>query len=685
MMVSAARRLLIGLGCGALAIVGPLASVSGAAASVGPDMAPVGHGIEATALPGATVFGTTPADTPESVSFILRTRNTASLKAAVTQGVRGFLSVSQFAQSYGQSPSTIYQLEVYLSQFGIQTDAYADGLDVSATGTAGQFDQALAVQQLEYHVPGRVGHNGAKGIPAQTVHGPAQAPELPARIARSVLAVLGLTNYSPFTSHTVQVNRAVTGSQPGSTNRCVRLTGTAGDCNLPTDFAADYGLTPLTQAGATGVGETVGIVTLAALDPGAPQYFWKHELGLPSGGRTVTVENVDGGSGPPSDAAGTGETDLDVEQAGGVATGANVVVYQAPNTDNGFADGFFDAASENVATSVSTSWGESETYVQAAVASGTETPAYESAYDEAFLELAMQGQSAFAAAGDSGAYDASGDLGSTNLSVDTSADSAFLTAAGGTTLPWSGTVSGPGGSAVVTVPTQRAWGWDYLWPALATSLGQSLASTVVANVAGGGGGFSAIEPRPSYQQGVAGTSTYQGVQHLTPTTVQDVGGIEEPTAWTFNPTPALVHGHGSGRAVPDLSTDADPFSGYLLYEPSSVAVGSPALEGGWGGTSFVSPQLNGAVAVIDSYLGHRVGFLNPLIYPLATSAHSPFTPLQQSGAGNDNMFYTGVPGAPLQRGHRPRDPELQSAGRRPEGLTPRRPPTVERAEPGPTG
>jgi kumamolisin len=644
---STGRRLLAGAAFGVMAIVGPLTPMSGAGASARPNLVPVGHGIEAAALPGATVFGTTPVDTPESVSFILRTRNLGPLKAAVEQGVHQFLSVGQFAQTYGQSPSTVYLLEEYLSQFGIQTSSYADGLDVSATGTAGQFDQALAVRQLEYHVPGRTGHNGAKGIPAQTVHGPVQTPQLPTRIARSVLAVLGLTDYSPFTSHAVPVNRAVTVAQPASANRCVRLTGTAADCNLPTEFAADYGLSPLTQAGATGVGETVGIVTLASLDPGAPQYFWKHELGLPTGGRTVAVENVDGGSGVPSDAAGTGETDLDVEQAGGVATGANVVVYQAPNTDNGFADGFFDAASENVATSVSTSWGESESYVQAAVASGTETPAYEAAYDEAFLELAMQGQSAFAAAGDSGAYDASSDLGSTNLSVDTSADSAFLTAAGGTTLPWSGTVTGSGGSATVTVPTQRAWGWDYLWPALATSMGQSLASTVVANVAGGGGGFSATVPRPSYQQGVVGTSTYQAVLHLTPTAVQDVGGgIEEPTAWTFNPTPATVHGHGSGRAVPDLSTDADPFSGYLLYEPSSVPAGNPALEGGWGGTSFVSPQLNGAMAVIDSYLGHRVGFLNPLIYPLATSAHSPFTPLQQSGAGNDNNFYTGVPGAP---------------------------------------
>jgi hypothetical protein len=33
------------------------------------------------------------------------------------------------------------------------------------------------------------------------------------------------------------------------------------------------------------------------------------------------------------------------------------------------------------------------------------------------------------------------------------------------------------------------------------------------------------------------------------------------------------------------------------------------------------------------------------MYAFSTSAHSPFTPLQQSGTGNDNLFYTGTPGA----------------------------------------
>jgi kumamolisin len=94
-------------------------------------------------------------------------------------------------------------------------------------------------------------------------------------------------------------------------------------------------------------------------------------------------------------------------------------VYQAPNSDPGFIDAFFAVASQNTVGSVSTSWGESETYVASAVAAGQETASYEAAFDEAFLEMAGQGQSVFAAAGDAGAYDASRYLGSTSLSVDT--------------------------------------------------------------------------------------------------------------------------------------------------------------------------------------------------------------------------------------------------------------------------
>jgi hypothetical protein len=43
-------------------------------------------------------------------------------------------------------------------------------------------------------------------------------------------------------------------------------------------------------------------------------------------------------------------------------------------------------------------------------------------------------------------------------------------------------------------------------------------------------------------------------------------------------------------------------------------------------------------------LGHRVGFWNPAIYKFAGGPKSPFTPLDQSGTSNDNLYYTGTRG-----------------------------------------
>jgi len=648
-------RVLVAVAIGLTAITLPLAlpASSAGAASPGPNTpTPVQPGMLASSLPGATVFGDTPSNTPETVSFVLRAQNLGLLESIAERPLGSYLSVAQFAQTYGQSPSNISQLQSYLAQFGITTQVYADDLDVVASGTAGEFDQAMSVQQQQYFVPALPGRSGLAGVPAEYVHGIETSPLLPYRIAQYVLAILGLTNYGPFTSQAVHVDSALVKPQPGNSNSCLALTGLPDACNLPSNFAANYGLDSLYREGAEGQGQTLAIVTLAALDPGAPQYFWQNVAHVPTSSRTLSVINVDGGPGAPSDASGSGETDLDVEQSGSLAPDANVIVYQAPNTDYGFADAFFDAASQNLASSVSASWLESETYLETSIASGIESPGYEAAFDESFMEMAVQGQSGFIAAGDWGAYTAYADVGSTNLSIGASPDSPYITAAGGTTLPWKGSLTGPDGTATVTVPNQRTWGWDYLWQAIASITDTPLASVAESAVIGSGGGFSTIEPTPPYQLGVPGTSWYSAVQYLTPIDYQNVDGLVLPTAWSFNPTPRVSHGVGSGRADPDVSADADPYSGYLLYEPSFTTESppEPPLQGGWGGTSFVAPQLNGSTAVIDSFLGHRVGLWNAAIYGFAVGFNSPFTPLEQSGTGSDNIFYTGTPGLPYNEG-----------------------------------
>jgi subtilase family serine protease len=642
MAFSVRSRLWAGLAAGVLAVATPVAATVGtaqAATTPGPNTPEkVATGLLASAVPGASAFGDTPSTTPEQVSFILKERGLSQLESSVTKGLTGFDSVGQFGSKHGQPSSVVNALTGYLAKFGIKTTVYPGNVNIAASGTAGEFNSALSVKQKNYHVPARHGSDG-HSVPAQTCYSATGQPELPYGISKNVLAVLGLTNYAPFTSHAIHLNATSTAKKAASS-------ADAPGSFLPSDFAANYGLSPLYKK-ANGSGETIGIVTLAAIDPGAPQYFWKNVANVPDTGRSVSVQNVDGGPGAPSDAAGSGESDLDVEQSGGLAPGANVIVYQAPNTDPGFIDAFFAAASQNTADTVSASWGESETFVDAAVAAGQETAAYEAAFDEVFLELADQGQSVFVSSGDAGAYDASEDLGSTNLSVDTPGDSPYLTSAGGTTLPWSGTITGAAGSASVTVNSQRAWGWDYLWPAIAKIQGISLAAAATGNAVGGGGGFSTVEPRPSYQRLVSGTADYHGEQYLTPTDVKSVvpgTDFSEPTAWNFSATPAAVSGGGSGRAEPDVSADADPESGYLLYEPSAVATGNPALQPGWGGTSFVAPQFNGSTAVIDSYVGHRVGLWNPSLYSFAAGPASPVTPLSQASSSNDNVFYAGNPG-----------------------------------------
>jgi subtilase family serine protease len=641
-------RLWAGLAAGAVIAAVPVAATA-ANASTGPGsntLVRVTPGISAASVPGAVPFGTTPASTPETVSFVFKEQNLGRLEAAVTGGIKNYVSVGQFAREYGANPALISGLKSYLGKFGITTSAYADNVDVVANGTAGEFDQALAVTQHQYKAPAVRGRGGSAGIPAQTFHGTAQDPEVPAYIADSLVAILGLTDYSPFASQAVHANTSELKKDSSSSNACLALTGLPDGCNLPSNFASNYGLDKLYDKGADGSGQTLAIVTLAALDQGAPEYYWQNIAHIPATGRTVTVNNVDGGPGAPSDVDGTGETDLDVEQSGGVAPGANVIVYQAPNTDFGFADAFFDAASQNVASTVSSSWGESETYLQASVAQGVESPGYQAAFDEAYLEMAAQGQSGFVSSADEGAYTATGDLGTTNLSADTPADSPYITAAGGTTLAWSGSLTGPDGTATVNVAKQRTWGWDYLWQPVATITGESLTASAESQVVGSGGGYSTIEQRPSYQSDVPGIGEYHAVQYLTPTDYTTVTGtnLVEPTDWSFNPSPSVTSGYSSGRAIPDLSTDGDPYSGYLLYEPSAVQTGGTPLEGGWGGTSFVAPELNGSTAVIDSYLGHRVGLWNPSIYAFATSGNSPFTPLNTASTSNDNIYYTGNPG-----------------------------------------
>jgi kumamolisin len=616
-------------------------------------------GINAAAIPGATVFGTTPATTPETVSFVFKAQHLSQLEQQAQSGFSSFLSVSQFAAQYGQPSSNVTALETYLASYGITTSAYKNNLDVVASGTAGEFDKALSVSQRQYKTPA-VHNAGSTPIPAQTFHGVSSQASLPGSIADNLVAILGLTNYQPSVSNAKHT--LASGTKNGtasSSSACLQATGVPDDCNLPSDFTSEYGLNSLYKSGHDGQGQTLGIITFATVDTGAPQYFWSNIAGVNRTG-SLSFDQVDGGSGAPSYDAGTGETDIDVEQSGSVAPAANIIVYEAPNTDSGSIDALFTAATQNLAGSVSQSWGEAETLIQAEQAEGAEASGYITAFDEGFLELDAQGQANFVSSGDGGAYDAYGEFPGvdqpTNISVDNPGDSPYTTSAGGTTLPWSAdlgpSANGKIAAVNVNVPQQRIWGWDYLWKPIAELNGIDELSAAEGAIAGSGGGFAGLEPEPSYQKGVRGTNTYSAVPYLTPTDYTDEYGLPLPISWLLDPTPPTIFGASGGRATPDLAADADPYTGYIEYAPSDAGqdgIASPT-QPGWGGTSFVAPELNGSAAVIDSALGRRTGLWNPSIYGFAQSRNSPFSPLDTPGTSNDNLYYSGTPGATFDPG-----------------------------------
>jgi subtilase family serine protease len=638
-----------------------VASVGGAGAAGSPGRVTVPQGQNPTKIAGASEIGPADEGSQISVSFVLKAQNQSELFAlasAATQQLN--FPESQFADVFGQTPTVINGLKSYLKGFGIATYAYSNGLDVSATGTITQIDNALGITIDDFAIPSQHG--------VQDVFASKTDPSLPVGIAANILAILGLTDYSSFASQATPALHQP-GAAPNGTIPAGELT--------PANFSSHYNLTPLLNAGDLGQGQTLGIVTLASLDPTVPVTFWRQYLHISTLPNRITLDNVDGGSGPVSLDAGSDETTLDVEQSGAIAPQAKIIVYQAPNTDPGFYDAFNAAASQDLAGSVSTSWGDDETEFLQAVNAGSETPAYEAAFDQVFAEMVLQNQAGFDASGDVGAFaDLENGAGSpTDLTVSTLSDSAFMTSVGATTLPGTQTYAVeekedlPNSLATesVTIPTERAWSWDYLWP-LYLALGEpseQAAALDSLNQAGSGGGYSVLEPRPAYQRGVSGIANFDDREFLTPTDFETINGLTLPFGFNFTASPSLGTGTGTGRVQPDLSFDGDPQTGYAVYDPQLTQVfGSPVVD--FGGTSFTAPQLNGVAADYDSAINGRLGFWNQFIYRAAESSSSPFTPMDSNtlygssyfsatnseggsmpltGAfANDNLYYTGRPG-----------------------------------------
>jgi subtilase family serine protease len=542
-----------------------------------------------------------------------------------------FMLPGQVQAQFGPSEATVAGVVASLRRHGLSVER-TTATTLRATGTTSVIERAFQIRLHRFERP------ATDKVPASTFRAPTSQPVVPAEIASAVGAVAGLSTQPVFHSN---LRRA-----PSKfANAHVQWSAVPGADNAPVgnpgfltvfDFAARYNVNPLYQQGIAGQGRTIGIVTLANFTPSDAFTYWG-ALGLNVDPNRLTVVNIDGGPGPASDQSGSDETTLDVEQSGGIAPAAKIIVYQAPNTSQGFLDAFAAAVQGNNADSISTSWGLWEGFDHGLLGAPSVTDPFSGqavtfaqAAHELFVVAALQGQSLFAATGDAGAFDLFGELPpqafTFPLSVDYPAADTAITAAGGTTLPATLNFALPSGPLSINIPTERVWGWDYLQPLCDAFALDPISCGIFP--AGGGGGVSVFSPVPFYQLATAGVQKSQPGQALSE--------VDITPAQTLFAFPANFR----GRNVPDVSFNADPETGYIVLYTSDVN-GFSVLAGS-GGTSFVAPQLAGVTALLAQNAGHRVGLLNPLLYGLALlgGTHGPDAVLNTISTG-DNWFYSG--------------------------------------------
>jgi kumamolisin len=555
-------------------------------------------------------------------SLVLKVRNLEALESYVastqdpnSQSYHQFLSVPEFVRNFAPDSAKIDAVTQYLNSFGIQAEeVYAGHLLIKATGSVDAFNNAFAFSIHDFSRAGK------------RFHRPLRPAVIPASLTDALLVVVGPSDEARFSPKNIRLNDSA--SLPFGKQKLVLPPKGAVATGVPQEYTVGdvanfYDINPLYDVGINGRRQTIGIATLANFLPSDAYYYW-NLVGLQVDQNRIRQVHVDGG-GELSAGAGSGETSLDVEQSGGLAPGANIIVYDAPNTNASFIDLFYKAASDNLVDSLSTSWGQSEIYYFQAVAGVDETGQLR-AFHQAFLELAAQGISTFASAGDSGAYEANAAFNNpvnNVISVDAPASDPAITAAGGTTLPIQLTLKRtPPNTPPLIVSTQQVWGWDYLQNYLVKYVGPQYENALFP--VGGGGGVSIFWFRPAYQQETPGIRRSEPGQSVV---YQNQILLKLPANFP-------------GRNLPDVALNADPESGYIL-----VSTEDGGVLDGYGGTSFVAPQLNGISALISQAVGgRRIGLWNPMLYRFQRfygyGKASPFVNI----TSGDNWFYYGVPG-----------------------------------------
>jgi hypothetical protein len=550
------------------------------AAGAGP--ASVRVGAAAQLPPGAQTEGTIAGGRELQLTVALEPRDPAALEefatAVSTPGspsFRQYLGVGEFAARFGAAPAHVAAVAAALRSQGLQVgEVAANDLTLPVSGSADAVEAAFATPLARVELPS-----------GRSAYANTRAPALAATAAPYVQGVIGLDNLTPL--RPAQARRAGSGltaaapsvgaapvanaaaSSAGANAAPNVVTGGPQPCTTAVaathpkgstgigytadQIASAYQFANLYGAGDLGAGQTVALVEF---EPYSPTDIATYQACYAT---HSPVTNVDIAGGPGPYAGKDGEAALDIEQIIGLAPGAAIQVYEAPNTGTAGIQVLSAMVSQNTAKTISDSWAACEQ------AAGIEVIAAENTL---LQEAAAQGQSFFASSGDSGSEACSRiNSAETFLSVEDPASQPFVTGVGGSNL-----------SALGPPPSERLWNDGTYEEGGAT-----------------GGGISAAWQMPSYQA----------------TAVPGLGVLNAKSSGTpcRSATPC--------RQVPDVSADGDPATGYVIF-----AEGKWQIIGGTSAAAPLWGAMTALVDAYPTCRGRTIGFANPALYLIGGTAYA---------------------------------------------------------------
>ena len=561
-----------------------------------------------------------------------------------------WLGKGEFYSLFAPDSAQVTAIVNYLEGSGLEVEQTSSPFLLQASGPSSLVESTFRTSIHSYRNP--------RGI---TYYSNAQEVQLPGALAPAVLGVVGLSNTVRLHPHTVRPAKQTSPSGPGCETPYVTAAQLFNLVNNGVGFPYGYGggpgcngLTPSQTNsiyGAPDLGpEAKGKgVNLAVFELSAYQhsdiaawadYFYGHGYKAP-----LVDITVDGGPLSPicpagdecpanyNGYAGDIEVDADIEMQLTIAPDADhLLVYNAPNDYTGQTelDEYTKIASDDTADVISSSWGVCENDAGAG---------YVQAENIIFEQMALQGQSMFGAAGDTGAFDCIRSDGTTVVNVDDPPSQPWVTSVGGTSLESFNPDANPNPSYPTGVET--VWNVDNLCNASANEGGVP-GFFWCANTGAGGGGNSQFWGRPFYQTGPGITNRYAAYGNGTSNCA--LAALGKPC-----------------REVPDISADADPYTGYAEYctgnadTPYSVCAQISGTPSGWfgiGGTSLSSPLWSAIIADHDSLWHGRIGNANPFLYLLynvnARGFFNDITGIHQTT--NNNGLFPTTPGYDLSTG-----------------------------------